>query len=42
MIPTLETIIKASGIHPSRVFNVYLFGSQVYGTSNSDSELDVP
>ena len=41
MIPTLDTIIKASGIHPSRVFNVYIFGSQVYGTANSKSDWDV-
>ena len=41
MIPTLETIIKASGIHPSRVFNVYIFGSQVYGTTNSNSDWDI-
>lgn len=41
MIPTLETIIKASGIHPSRVFNVYIFGSQVYGTANSNSDWDI-
>ena len=42
MIPTLETIIKASGLHKSRVFNVTIFGSRVYGTSNSESELEVP
>jgi len=41
MIPTLDTIIKASGIHPSRIFNVYLFGSQVYGNANSKSDWDV-
>jgi predicted nucleotidyltransferase len=41
MIPTLETVIKASGIHPSRVFNVYIFGSQIYSTSNSDSDWDI-
>jgi len=41
MIPTLDTIIKTSGIHPSRVFNVYLFGSQVYGNANRDSDWDV-
>jgi predicted nucleotidyltransferase len=41
MIPTLETIIKASGIHPSRVFNVYIFGSRVYGTSNDKSDWDI-
>ena len=40
MIPTLETIIKSSGIHPSRVFNVYLFGSRVYGNYNSSSDYD--
>lgn len=41
VIPTLDTIIKASGLHPSRVFNVYIFGSQVYGTSNKDSDWDI-
>jgi predicted nucleotidyltransferase len=41
MIPTLDSIIKISGIHPSRVFNVYLFGSRVYGTSDLNSDWDV-
>lgn len=41
MIPSLDTIIKASGIHPTRVFNVYLFGSQIYGTATSASDWDV-
>lgn len=41
MIPSLDTIIKNSGIHPSRVFNVYIFGSQVYGTANSESDWDI-
>lgn len=41
MIPSLETIVKASKIHPSRVFNVTIFGSQIYGTSTSDSDCDV-
>ena len=41
MIPSLETIIEKSRIHPSRVFNVYIFGSQVYGTSNKDSDWDI-
>lgn len=40
-IPTLETIIKYSGIHPSRVFNVYLFGSRVYGNCDDNSDWDV-
>jgi predicted nucleotidyltransferase len=38
---SLEEVISASGIHTSRVFNVYIFGSQVYGTSNSDSDWDI-
>jgi predicted nucleotidyltransferase len=37
----LEEIIKKSGLHPSRIFNVYLFGSRVYQTSNSNSDWDV-
>ena len=37
----LEEIIKKSGLHPSRIFNVYLFGSRVYQTSNSHSDWDV-
>lgn len=41
MIPTLETIIKVSGIHPSRVFNVYIFGSRVYSTFNDKSDWDI-
>lgn len=40
-VPTLDTIIRVSGIHPTRVFNVYLFGSRVYGTSDSNSDWDV-
>jgi len=40
MIPTLETIIKASGIHPSRVFNVYLFGSRIYQNNSNSSDYD--
>lgn len=40
-IPTLDTVIKSSGIHPSRVFCVYIFGSQVYGTANKDSDWDI-
>lgn len=37
----LEEIIKKSGLHPSRIFNVYLFGSRVYQTNNSKSDWDV-
>ena len=41
MLPSLETIIQKARLHPSRVFNVYLFGSRVYGTSNEQSDWDV-
>lgn len=41
MIPKIEDIIRTSGIHPSRVFNVYIFGSRVYGTSSNDSDWDI-
>lgn len=37
----LEDVIRASKIHTSRVFNVYVFGSRVYGTSNSESDWDI-
>lgn len=37
----LEDIVRLSGIHPSRIFNVYLFGSQIYSTSSKDSDFDV-
>lgn len=40
-IKLLSDIIRASGIHPSRVFNVTIFGSQVYGTANVDSDWDI-
>lgn len=40
-IPTLDTIIMASKLHPSRIFNVYLFGSRVYGTYNDESDWDI-
>lgn len=36
-----DDIIRVSGIHPSRIFNIYLFGSRVYYTSNSKSDWDV-
>jgi predicted nucleotidyltransferase len=41
MIPSIDTIIKASKIHPTRVFNIYLFGSRVYGTYDKSSDWDV-
>lgn len=41
MIPKIDDIIRTSRIHPSRVFNVYIFGSRVYGTSTADSDWDI-
>jgi predicted nucleotidyltransferase len=41
MLPTLQQIIEKSGIHPYRVFNVYLFGSQIYRTATEKSDWDV-
>jgi len=40
-IHTLENIIKKSRIHPSRVFNVYIFGSNIYQTNHKDSDWDI-
>lgn len=40
MIPTFDDVIKVSKIHPSKVKNIYVFGSQVYGTINKDSDWD--
>jgi predicted nucleotidyltransferase len=37
----IEDVIKASGLHPSRVFNIYLFGSRIYGTHSDNSDWDV-
>lgn len=36
-----EEIIKASGLHPLRVLNIYLFGSRVYGNASNSSDWDV-
>lgn len=38
---TKEEIIKASGLHPLRVMNIYLFGSRVYGNASKNSDWDV-
>jgi len=40
-IPSLDEIIRVSKIHPSRIHNVYIFGSQVYGTSDHKSDWDI-
>lgn len=38
---TIEDIIKASGIHPLKVRNVYIYGSRVYGTARDSSDYDI-
>jgi len=37
---TKEEIINIIQIHPLKVRNIYLFGSQVYGTQREDSDFD--
>lgn len=38
---SLDSIIDESQINPYRIKNVYIFGSQVYGTAQKDSDVDV-
>ena len=38
---TIEEIIKASGLHPTRVQNIYIFGSRVYGNATNNSDWDI-
>ena len=38
---TLSEVIQKSGLHPSRVQNVYIFGSQVYSTASETSDYDI-
>jgi len=40
MTPTAEEVIKRSKIHPVRVKNIYVFGSQVYRTTTHNSDWD--
>lgn len=37
----LKDIIRASGLHPKRIFNVYIFGSRIYGTYDNKSDWDI-
>lgn len=37
----IEDIIKASGLHQSRIFNITIFGSRVYGTHTDNSDWDI-
>ena len=34
-------IIEHSGLHKSRVINMYLYGSVIYGTTNENSDYDI-
>jgi hypothetical protein len=38
---TIEEVIKATGVHPLKVKNIYLYGSRVYGTSRTGSDYDI-
>ena len=40
-VPKVEDVIKIAGIHPSRVFNIYIFGSRVYNTYDVNSDWDI-
>ena len=37
----LNDVIKLSGLHKSRIFNVIIFGSRVYGTHSEKSDWDI-
>jgi len=41
MIPTASDIILHSGLHPKRVYNIYVFGSRVYKTNSENSDWDI-
>lgn len=38
---TKEDVILASGLHPLKVRNIYVYGSRVYGTAAEDSDYDI-
>lgn len=37
----LEKVVQVSNLHHSRIFNVTIFGSRIYGTFNKNSDWDV-
>ena len=41
MIPKISDILLVAKLHPSRVFNVIIFGSRVYGTHSDNSDWDI-
>jgi predicted nucleotidyltransferase len=36
-----DEIIRATGLHPLKVKNIYVYGSRVYGTATSESDYDM-
>jgi predicted nucleotidyltransferase len=40
MLPEVKDIIKITKLPESRIFNIYLFGSHVYGTATQNSDYD--
>lgn len=40
-VPKLDDVIEISGLHPSKIINVTIFGSQVYGNYDSSSDWDI-
>ena len=41
MIPKISDILLVAKLHPSRVYNIYLFGSRIYGTHSDNSDWDI-
>ncbi len=39
--PSLEEIVKLSGIHPLKIRSVFLYGSRVYGYHTENSDFDI-
>lgn len=39
-LPTVDQVITAAELHPSRVKCIYIFGSRIYGTAKNDSDWD--
>lgn len=37
----IDTIISVTKLHKSRIHNIYVFGSRVYGTANDTSDYDI-
>ena len=41
MIPKISDILLVAKLHPSRVYNITIFGSRVYGTHSDISDWDI-